>query len=268
MTCESNGSGRSGVPARRLFCFPYAGGSASAFAGWRGVVPADTAVRAVEYPGHGSRFRETPLATLDALVRVLAEALAPELDRPFAFFGHSLGAIVAFELARVLRRQRRPQPEHLFISAARAPRLSHRVGELDRRPRVPLHTLPDDDFWRVVVAFNGVPDAAARHPEFRRMALPVLRADFAILEGEACRSDVPLDCPLSAFGGSRDRAVERWSVEGWRQQTTAGFRLHVLEGDHFFLRATQSELLAAMITDWEERNRNSGGGRGWRMPPP
>jgi medium-chain acyl-[acyl-carrier-protein] hydrolase len=181
---------------------------------------------------------ETPFIELAPLVQALAQALAPLLDKPFAFFGHSLGALVGFELARQLRRQGDVQPVRLFVSADRAPQIPHR----DR----PLHALPEGEFLLELRRLNGIPRKVLEEAELMQIMLPVLRADFAVYETYLYSTEPPLTCPISAFGGLQDHRVSRGDLEAWRDQTSVSFSLRMFPGDHFFWQTTQPLLLQVL----------------------
>ncbi|MGB2677420.1 MAG: alpha/beta fold hydrolase, partial [Candidatus Acidiferrum sp.] len=225
----------------RLFCFPYAGTGASIFRTWSDGLPADFEVCPVQFPGRGTRLMETPFTQLEPLVQALAQALGPLLDKPFAFFGHSLGALVGFELARQLRRQSGVQPVRLFVSADRAPQLPHR----DR----PIHVLPEGEFLVELRCLNGIPGKVLEEVELMQTMLPVLRADLAVCETYVYSTEPPLNCPISTFGGLQDRRVSRGDLEAWRDQTSASFSLRMFPGDHFFWHTTQPLLLQVLSQD-------------------
>jgi len=222
----------------RLFCFPYAGMGASIFRTWPDGLSADVEVCPVQFPGRGTRMMETPFTQLLPLVQALTQALAPLLDKPFAFFGHSLGALVGFELARQLRRQSGVQPVRLFVSAARAPQIPHR----DR----PIHALPEGEFLAELRRLNGIPGKVLEEVELMEIMLPVLRADFAVYETYVYSTEPPLNCPISTFGGLQDHRVSRGDLEAWRDQTSVSFSLRMFPGDHFFWNTTQPLLLQAL----------------------
>lgn len=222
----------------RLFCFPYAGTGASIFRTWPAGLPEDVEVCPIQFPGRGSRLMETPFTQLSPPIQALAQALVPLLDKPFAFFGHSLGALVGFELARQLRRQSGVQPVRLFVSADRAPQIPHR----DR----PIHALPEAEFLGELRRLNGIPREVLEEAELMQIMLPVLRADFAVYETYVYSSEPPLNCPISTFGGLQDHRVSRGDLEAWRDQTSGSFSLRMFPGDHFFLRTTQPLLLHAL----------------------
>ena len=222
----------------RLFCFPYAGTGASVFRTWPDGLPADVEVCPVQFPGRGTRPTETLFTQLPPLVQALAQALVPLLDRPFAFFGHSLGALVGFELARQLRRQSGVQPVRLFVSADRAPQNPHR----DR----PIHVLPDGEFLAELRRLNGIPEKVFEEAELMQILLPVLRADLAVYETYVYSIEPPLTCPISTFGGLQDHRVSRGDLEAWRDQTSGSFSLRMFPGDHFFLNTAQPLLLQVL----------------------
>jgi medium-chain acyl-[acyl-carrier-protein] hydrolase len=222
----------------RLFCFPYAGGGVSIFRAWPDGLPADVEVCPVQIPGRGTRLMEPPFTRLSPLIHALAQALTPLLDKPFAFFGHSLGALLSFELARRLRRQYGVQPVRLFISADRAPQIPNRDP--------PTHNLPEGEFLTELRRLKGTPGELLEDEELMQIMLPVLRADFALYETYAYSTEPPLNCPISAFGGLQDPRVNRGDLEAWRDQTTVSFSLRMFPGDHFFLNTAQPALLQAL----------------------
>lgn len=222
----------------RLFCFPYAGGGVSIFRGWPDGLPADVEVCAVQLPGRGTRLEELPFTQLSPLVQALAEALFPLLDKPFAFFGHSLGALVSFELARRLRRQYAVQPVRLCISADRAPQIPNRDPA--------IHSLSEGEFLLELRRLKGTPTELLEDEEVMQIMLPVLRADFAVYETHRYSTEPPLNCPISAFGGLQDHRVNRGDLEAWRDHTGVSFSLTMFPGDHFYLNTTQPALLQAL----------------------
>ena len=229
----------------RLFCFPYAGGAANIYRGWgellEGTVAGGLEVIAVELPGRATRFREAPCRAIAQAVAGAGEAMAPLLDRPFAFFGHSLGAILAFELARWLRREARPQPRRLFLSARRAPHLPD--------DEEPISGLSDEEFVGRLRELNGTPEEALQHPELMRMLLPVLRADFAMVDSYRLEPEPPLALPLAAWGGLSDPEVSREALEAWSLYTSAGFGMRMFPGDHFYLHPQRQAMVRAIAQD-------------------
>jgi surfactin synthase thioesterase subunit len=224
----------------RLFCFPYAGGNAAMFRSWREQLRPAIDVCPVQIPGRGNRFSETPLRRVPELCDMLAGELLAWLDVPFAFFGHSMGALVAFEMARHLRRHARPGPAHLFLSAARGPR---------RPPPSPLHPLPEPALLAELIRLNGTPQEILEQPQFMAMVMPLIRADLELYETHVYSPDELLECPISAFAGAADAMVSREDVAGWQDETRGSFTLRMFEGDHFFLHRARAPLLRAISED-------------------
>lgn len=224
----------------RLFCFPYAGGGAAVYRSWSTLLPAEIQLAPVTLRGRGSRFTEAPLERLDEVTESLAEELAPYLDMPFAFFGHSMGALIAYELTRLLRGRGGPLPEHLLVSGRRAPQVPS--------DRPDLHTLPEPDLKEELRRLDGTPEEIIASPELMELFLPILRADFSVCETYRYREEAPLDCPVSAFGGLEDRDVAREHVEAWRTQARGPFRVRMFPGGHFFLNGGARDALVRAVT--------------------
>jgi len=170
---------------------------------------------------------ETPFTQLDSLVQNLGESFLPLLDRPFACFGHSLGGLLTFEVARWLRYYRQPEPRHLWISAVRAPQLPI--------PEPPLHALPEAELVAELRRYNGTPAAVLENAELMELLLPTIRADFALLETYRYQLQTPLTCSIKALAGSQDLIVSSEEITPWQVHTTGSFSLEVLPGDHFFV---------------------------------
>jgi medium-chain acyl-[acyl-carrier-protein] hydrolase len=175
---------------------------------------------------------------MQPIVEAICENLLPHFDKPFAFFGHSMGALIAFELARLLRRGYQREPAHLFVSGRRAPQIPG-----DDYPR---DELSEAEFIAELRRLNGTPAGVLDHPELMQILMPVIRADFAICRNYVYSIGPLLDCPISAFGGLEDQDVTRESLEAWRDQTRGGFVLRMLPGDHFFINVAQPTLLSAL----------------------
>lgn len=225
----------------RLFCFPYAGGNAMIYRQWQSNLPQTIEVCSVQLPGRGKRIKEPPFDDAQPLVAEVARGLLPFFDKPFAFFGHSMGGLIGFELARYLRRNYNRQPAHLFVSGRRAPQL----------PRLETNTfdLPETEFVEALRKLQGTPPEVLQHPELMQLMLPLLRADFALCETYAYAVEPPLDCPLSVFGGLDDNDIEREQLEAWAGQTNGTTKVRMLPGDHFFINTQQSLLLRVLTQD-------------------
>jgi medium-chain acyl-[acyl-carrier-protein] hydrolase len=219
----------------QLFCFPYAGGAASTFSSWSTSLTSEIEICPIELPGHGYRITERPFDRLEPLIKELACALLPYLDKPFAFFGHSMGGLVSFELAHKLRKDYNIRPVHLFISGRRAPQIP--------RSNPPIHHLPEPKFLNELGRLNGTPRAVLENTELMKLFLPVLRADFTAIETYVYTPKPRLNCPITVLGGLQDFEVSCEDLEAWRDQTNANFSMQMFQGDHFFINSNQSTLL-------------------------
>jgi medium-chain acyl-[acyl-carrier-protein] hydrolase len=225
----------------RLFCFPYAGGGAAIFAPWGRMLPDEVEVVAVQLPGRENRIGERAIADMDELIPKMAEELARFMDRPFAFFGHSNGGLMAFELARLLRREGRTGPLCLVTSGRPAP-------HVDIESPV-LHALPEDEFRDALRRFNGTPEEVLQNTEIMALITPMLRADFALGETYVYTPEPPLAIPIASYGGRTDGEVPEWSIEAWRDQAAGEFRVVMFPGGHFFLNEDREQVLAELIRD-------------------
>lgn len=221
----------------RLFIFPYAGGSPAAFNKW---TLENIECWTAHYPGRGSRYTEPLIKNIPPLVEPLAQAIHPLLGKPFAFFGHSMGAVIAFELVRFMRKNNLPLPKHLIVSGCGAPHIPD--------PHPPIHALPDDEFLDALQKFNGIPSEILRQPEAMQLLLPIVRADFEAIETYRAPNETPLEIPIIAMGGSHDPRVSWERLEGWSTQTSAGFKSHIFDGGHFFIH-TEKETILDLIQE-------------------
>jgi medium-chain acyl-[acyl-carrier-protein] hydrolase len=232
----------------KLFCFPYAGGTASIFRSWANLLPSTIQVIPVELPGRGSRLSEPPFISYQPLVEALSGAILPLLDTPFAFFGHSMGAVIAFELARSLRANGRG-PHALLVSGRRGPH----VPDTD-----PLtYDLPHDEFIEELRRIDGTPSEVLENAELMELMIPLLRADFQLIQTYGYTAGDPLSCPVFAYCGVGDDEETRELMSRWKEQTDSRFKLHMLPGDHFFLRSSQSLLLELIARDLYELDRKT-----------
>lgn len=229
----------------RLFCLPCAGGTTSAYSTWSNNLPADVEVCLVQLPGRGSRLMEQPFTRFSSLIQTLMPILRPYLNIPFAFFGHSMGAVLGFEIARQLRSWDNPSPIHLFACSCAAPQA------LNFNP--PIHILPEAAFVAELRRrYNAIPQPILENNELMQLFLPCLRADFAMLETYVYTTESPLDCPISVFGGLQDGAVSANGLEAWRNQTSSPFTLQMFSGDHFFLHNPKSRFLQSLSQQLHE----------------
>jgi medium-chain acyl-[acyl-carrier-protein] hydrolase len=226
----------------RLFCFPNAGGGIAALYSWFRRLPPEIQLCPVQLPGRENRRAEAPFTRIGTLVNALADVMPPEMDRPFAFLGHSLGTLVAFELARELRSRGRPGPLRLIVSARRAPQVSD--------PSPHIHQLSDAHFLAALRGHHGaMPDAILADPELLKIFLPALRADMEMLETYIHTPEAPLACPISAFGGLDDPTVTRADLAAWQDCTSSAFVLRMFPGGHFFPRTVRPGFLSAIAED-------------------
>jgi medium-chain acyl-[acyl-carrier-protein] hydrolase len=219
----------------RLFCFPYAGGGALSYRTWSEAVPAQIDIRPIQLPGRENRFNEKPYTEMQTLVDALSTAIRPYLDMPFAFFGHSMGSLLAFELAKKLDEEGLATPRHLFISSRRGPDLPG--------PTPPLHTLSESELVDTLKRFGGIPDLILKEPEILDFFLPTLRADLYLAETSPLENGIRIDAPITAFGGLQDPFTSVDELEAWRKHTLQEFRLKIFPGGHFYMREQNRVLL-------------------------
>jgi surfactin synthase thioesterase subunit len=225
----------------RLFCLPHAGGGGAFFHPWRAALAPGIEVRPVVLPGRESRIRELPYVTMEQAIGPLAELIGPQLDRPYALFGHSLGAAVCYELARRFAALGLPAPVRLFVSARRAPHLPARRASYAR--------LDDAAFLAEVARLNGTPSDVLQQPELVRLFLPTLRADFELNDTYTPLPAPRLDCPISAFVGRDDPEADTDELAAWAQVTSGAFRFREFDGDHFYLKDQAAGLLDEIRAD-------------------
>jgi medium-chain acyl-[acyl-carrier-protein] hydrolase len=237
---------RAGV---RLFCFPYAGGGDSIFRSWQQILSDTIEVCPVQLPGRGLRINEPLCTEISQLVRDMGQALAPCLNKPFALFGHSMGALIAFELARYVRNEYRVQPLHLFASGRCSPQITNEPFDLKQF---------DSELPEMLRRGNGTPEEVLEDPELMELVLPVLRSDWALCKSYIFTPEPPFNFPITAFGGLDDPGVPRRYLEGWREHTTGPFVLRMLPGNHFFLKTSRLLLLEAISKELDHDMRGEG----------
>jgi surfactin synthase thioesterase subunit/glycosyltransferase involved in cell wall biosynthesis len=225
-------------PRPRLFCFPWAGGGTLAYRAWRETLSSVAHVVPVRLPGRESRASELPVERMEALVAQLLEAIRPYVSAPFAFFGHSMGAGISFELTRALRRAGLPLPRSLHVSGARAPqfRLNYKPG-----PEPAMR-----DFIEELRRLEGFPPSILNNPELMKLALPALLSDARLYRNYSYSEEEPLSVPIFAYGGDADPNVTSEHLEAWREQTTSKFQRYEFPGGHFYLESARSLLLNAL----------------------
>jgi surfactin synthase thioesterase subunit len=227
-------------PRLRLFCIPFAGCGASAFNAWPAAFPDTIELHAAQLPGRESRYSEPALSDVHDVVRRMGDAIEPYLDRHYALFGYSMGAWIAFELIRELRRRGAPVPIQFFAASMRAPQISAAWP--------PLSQLPRDQFLERISEYFDSPWQTWANPDLLAIVLPVLRADMALCESYVYREEPPFAFPIQVFCGLRDRSTPLADAQAWRAQTTGNFALEVLEGSHFFPDASLARLQQVMLS--------------------
>ncbi|MQY09515.1 thioesterase II family protein [Actinomadura macrotermitis] len=225
----------------RLFCLPHAGGSAVFYRTWAKEISPAVEVHAVQYPGRADRMTEPLIGDGHQLARLIAGAMAPLLDRPAALFGHSMGAVLGYEVARLLQERGHP-PVHLFASGTRAPhdRGDERVSDRD-----------DDGLVEAMAKLGGTDAEVLQDAELRELVLPYVRNDFKLVEDYAHRAAPRLTVPVTAVIGDADAHVSREQAARWAEVTDGRFALKVLPGDHFYLVPQQSEVIGEVLRTLE-----------------
>jgi medium-chain acyl-[acyl-carrier-protein] hydrolase len=222
----------------RLFCFSSAGAGAASFRLWPSLLSPGIDVFRIQPPGRETRFREPLIRSMNEYVSQLLPELLPALEGRIAFFGHSMGALVAYCTAQHLRRDHKLELDHLMVSSFRSPQ----APTMKR-----IHELADGDFVRELrETYDGVPDQLLHEPEVLSLMLPIIRADLAVASSYQYAAEAPLSCPVSAFGGLEDRWVHEQDLAEWCVQTSARFDLRMFPGNHYYL-ASATEALADAI---------------------
>jgi len=223
----------------RLLCFPYAGGDAvTIFRKWPEMLPKTVEVCAVQLPGRGTRIADQPFSNIRSAAEVLSVNLRPYLNKPFAFFGHSLGAKICFEVARLLKTAYGLEPFHLCVSGSSAPRIPN-TDPL-------IYDLPEPQFLEELRKLNGTPPEVLRNTELMKLMLPVLRAEFEAAQTYVYVNGPPLGCPITVFGGLQDEEITQDKLQAWCKETTHACSLHMIPGDHFFINTQPAALLQVL----------------------
>jgi medium-chain acyl-[acyl-carrier-protein] hydrolase len=225
----------------RLFCFHHAGGGTLSFRNWAQELCPIVEVYLIQLPGRERRLSEPAFTRIEPLIAELKPAIIPHLNQPFAFFGYSMGSLIAFELTRRLRRDYQLYPQHLFVCANRAPQLP--------KTKPPIHDLPDAEFIEELRSLNGTPEEILANDELMALLIPTLRADFAVIETYNYYNEPPLNCPITAFGGLEDTEASREELAAWSSQTNNNFNLYMLPGNHFFINSARSQLLQLVYSE-------------------
>ncbi len=217
-----------------MFCFPYAGGGASLYAAWKSHLPEDIELCPVQLPGRETRLGEPSFTRMKPLVDELCKVLLSYMDLPYAMFGHSTGAVVAYATALQFKARWNLSPLHLFVSARRAPHLPSTEQA--------VHTLSDDGIIEKLRQLQGTPEEIFDSPELLTLLLPVLRADLELNDKYVSDIGEKLDCPVTAIGAIKDKHVTAKELDAWRMTTRGSFQSYLFPGDHFFIRQQVHEV--------------------------
>ena len=225
----------------RVFCFPYAGGNVNAFRSWQRHFPSEIGLCLVHLPGRGRRISEQPFTRLQSLVETIADLIVREPQPPYVLFGHSMGALISFELSRDLRRRGFTLPLRLFLSGRSAPTAPKRES--------PIFNLPHEAFIAEVKKLNGTPKELLEDREALELFLPTLRADFEMVDTYEYHSEERLSCPITVYGGLADKDTPVESLSAWGEQTSAGYNVRMFAGDHFFIDKPGANFVDAFRSD-------------------
>ena len=229
------------APLLRLFCFPYGGGNAHVFREWQRYFSPEIDICLVHLPGRARRIGERPHTRMQPLVKEVADAIRTEVRGRFSFYGHSIGALISFELARELRRRNCGAPAHLFLSACRAPTKVRAV------PRT--FDLPVAEFMAMIQRLNGTPKEFFEYPEIQNSLLPLLRADFEIIDTYEYLAESPLACPITVYGGELDELASLKNLAPWELETSGECKMRVFSGGHFFIQSHKMEFVRTLRED-------------------
>lgn len=230
----------------RVFCFHYSGGNAYVFRDWAASIPNEMELCAIQLPGRMNLSNLEPLEQFEDLIKPLCGQLLPYLkEKPFIFFGHSLGALIAYSLSHYLLESYNLIPDLLMVSACASPKI--------RKSGEPVHLLPDHELIQKLYAYNDIEQSGVheliKNTEFMRFMLPVLRADFSLSATYRYLQKSPLDIPIFAYGGSQDSQVPLDAIKAWKTETTKRFSYSIFEGGHFFIKTQQLEFLKTLSQD-------------------
>ncbi|WP_301005053.1 alpha/beta fold hydrolase, partial [Mesorhizobium sp.] len=232
-------------PSYRIICFPHGGGSVQSFRTWSDYLPEDVELICLDLPGRGKRSAEAPIRSMDVLVSMVTEALRGYSDRPFIFFGHSAGALVAYEVARSLEKAGRPSPFHVVVSA-------HKSADVPT-DEPPMYRYADDKLIDVIRILGMIPkEALANEVLLQDFILPPLRADFELVETYDRNLPTPLNAAITAMGGVQDETINANDLNEWRRLTTSRFARIMFDSDHFYTHSMTAEVVSTLLGEVEE----------------
>jgi medium-chain acyl-[acyl-carrier-protein] hydrolase len=226
-------------PALRLFCFPHSGAGVQCFRPWLGAMPTGVALQAIQYPGRENRMKEPALTRMEPLTTAIAEVLLPYLESPYALFGHSMGAMVAFSVCQYLQRHGKALPEHVFLSACLPPQ--------NQALQRSVMDLSDDELLDELREYGQTPEGVLDNAELMNVYLPLVRADFSVIESFRPNPEDALSCPLTVYGGTADSRVKGLRLGDWHAWTTGAFHVELFDGEHFFVYDQQGRFLSSFV---------------------
>jgi len=228
-----------------VFCLPHAGGGSAIYHRWEKLLPRHLTVVPIKLPGREGRFNETPYDNIESLIHSMSSAIADSIQEPFALYGHSMGGLIAYELAQHLRKHYDKSPRVLFVSASRSP-------DRFKKDRA-LHRLPDEEMIQSLIRdFGRGGKTTAAELDMMRAMSDTIRADLKLLETYEHKPQEPLPCPIVGIAATEDHRVTASDVNGWRSFTTARFTMRTMAGHHFFLRQQEkaiTDLIASRLPD-------------------
>ncbi|MDQ0175270.1 thioesterase II family protein [Bacillus chungangensis] len=220
----------------KLFCIPYAGGSAVVYSKWKKLINPLIELKEIELPGRGYKMKEPLLDNMPEMVENIFKEMKNEIKPPYALFGHSMGALITYELYKKLKKAGYPAPVHMFISGKKSPQVA--IKDLK------LYHLPEDEFIDHILKYNGTNESVFKNKELASLFIPILRADFKIVETyKFDHTDDRLDCDISVFGGTEDRTVDWDDLLQWQEVAKKKCNFYSFKGGHFFINEHTEEVV-------------------------
>ena len=227
-------------PSMRIFCFPYAGGSALFYARWFRYLDENAEVFPIQLPGRESRIDEPLLRVMSVVINKIVEEISPYMTENTAFLGHSMGSMIAYEVARTLSERNMPMPKHIFLSGAVPPDM---IGECEK-----IHMLSDEQFCEKLKGYESITSELMKYPEFFKFFLPVIKADFELIETYRFDKKWKMPCPVTVFSGTEDPYVPENALAQWGRFCEQEPQIITYSGNHFFLKEHTAEI-CRVITD-------------------
>lgn len=220
----------------KLFCIPYAGGSAAVYSKWKKKLNPLIELKQVELPGRGYRIKEPLIDNMPDMVENIFKEIKDQIESPYILFGHSMGALITYEVCKRIKQEGYPAPVHIFISGKQAPQAK------SEKPN--CYSLPEDEFIKHILNYNGTDDVVFKNKELASLFIPILRADFKLVETYKfdCSDDY-LECDVSVFSGAEDRAVSWEDLSGWQEVTKGNCNFYQFKGGHFFINEHTEEVV-------------------------